>query len=166
MRFGVNSGAIRSREGVESVSRRTAVVTRSEAVAGPPPTPPTRRRRFGVAGGLKGCTGAARGSDEVARARLAVYGKGRRRNGYGGVCTKARHARRRGGGPGWDLDAWHASRRRRGHVVPLKVVCVRKTKGRFDAVAVPFAYIGRVLYMRTFGRGDLTIVQSSTANSL
>ena len=44
-----------------------------------------------------GCTGAVRGADEAARARLAVYGKGRRRNGYGGVCTKARHARRRGG---------------------------------------------------------------------
>ncbi len=76
---------IRSREGVESVSRRTAVVTRSEAVAGPPPTPSTRRRRFGRVGGLSRCSDAVRGSDEVARALPAVYGGGRRRNGYGGV---------------------------------------------------------------------------------
>ena len=55
--------------------------------------------------------GAVRGAGGVARARLAVYGKGRRRNGYGGVCTKARHARRRGGGPGWDLEPWRAAGR-------------------------------------------------------
>ena len=76
---------IRSREGVESVSRRTAVVTRSRAVVGMSWTPSTRRRCFGGAGGLWGCAGAVRGSDEAARARLAVYGGERRRNGCGGV---------------------------------------------------------------------------------
>ena len=52
--------------------------------------------------------GAVRGAGGVARARLAVYGKGRRRNGYGGVCAEARYARRRGGGPGCDMDAWRS----------------------------------------------------------
>jgi hypothetical protein len=102
---------MRSRAGVESVSRRTAVVTRSEAVAGMSWTPPTRRRCFGRAGGLWGCAGAVRGSDEAARALRAVYGGERRRNGCGGVSTEARHARRRGGGPGWDLEPWRAAGR-------------------------------------------------------
>jgi hypothetical protein len=119
--------------------------------------PRRRRRGAGASEALEAvqwCTGAVCGCDEVARAssggirRRAAPGRVRR------CVNRVRHARRRGGGPGCGLEARRASRRRRGHVVPLKVVCVRKTTGRFDAVAVPFAYIGRVLYMRTFCWGD------------
>ena len=45
------------------------------------------------------------------RSRRSAYGGERRRNGYGGVCAEARHARRRGGGPGCDMEAWHAAGR-------------------------------------------------------
>ena len=78
---------------------------RSGAAAGPPPTPSTRRRGIGRAGGLYGCAGAVRGSDEAARALRAVYGEERRRNGYGGVYTEARHARRCDADVGADREA-------------------------------------------------------------
>ncbi len=50
--FEAVSDAMPGPRGAEGPRRRTAVVTRSEAVAGPPPTPSTRRRCFGGAGGL------------------------------------------------------------------------------------------------------------------
>ena len=69
--------------------------------------------------------GAVRGAGGVARARLAVYGKGRRRNGYGGVCTEARHARRRGGGPGCGLEPWRAAGRSMTWTVERSFVRIR-----------------------------------------
>ena len=69
-------------------------------------------------------TGSREGPSGVLRWRTAP-GRVRR------CVNRARHARRRGSGPGCDLEAWRVSRRRRGHVVLIKVVCVRGTAGLF-----------------------------------
>ena len=82
---------IPSREGVESVSRRTAVVARSDAVVGMSWTSSMRRRCFGMLWRPFGVHGAVRGSDEAARALRAVYGEERRCDGRiggrRGPCT-------------------------------------------------------------------------------
>ena len=67
----------------------------------------TRRRRRGGAGALYGCLGGP----PALRSRRAAYGEERRWDGCGGVSTEARHARRRGGGPGCGLEPRRAAGR-------------------------------------------------------